>query len=196
MWFLGLVCPEKTPAIDLQDKLRQVKKLCLEIVSGVGRLTAATKRLGLGVGEPFEAFPAKKLYLACVDFLLPQNVERLLLELCSCCHFYIHFGMPCSSFPILQNLNHGTRSLENPGGDGTLSTEVLGNKLADIVSMSCVTLFKVGAHFPTENPKSSYLWRYGPIARLSKIGLDVDFDQCRYGLMPPIAAQDPNNFSK
>ena len=73
---LGLVCPEKPPAIDLRDMLRQVKKLCLEFFSGVCRLTAAIKRLGLGVGEPWEAFSAKKVYLECFDLLLSQNIER------------------------------------------------------------------------------------------------------------------------
>ena len=60
---LGLVCPEKTAAIDLRDIFQQDKKLCLEIFSGVSRLTAAIRRLGLGVGEPWEAFAAKNCIL-------------------------------------------------------------------------------------------------------------------------------------
>ena len=87
------------------------------------------------------------MYRECFDFLLTQNVDRLLIEIRACCNFYIRFGMPCSSFSTLQNLNHGTRSLENPGGDGTLSREVLGNKLGDVVSMLCLELLKIGRHF-------------------------------------------------
>ena len=43
---LGSVCPERTPAIDLRDMVRHVKELCLEVFSGVGRLTAAIEQLG------------------------------------------------------------------------------------------------------------------------------------------------------
>ena len=62
--------------------------------------------------------------------------------------------------------------------------------------MLCLELFEVGAHFSIENPKSSYLWQYGPIARLFKIDLDVDFVQCQYGLVLPIAVDHPKQFLK
>ena len=74
---------------------------------------------------------------------LSQQRKCILNVLTSCCHrmligcclrfvqVVIVFGMPCSSFSTLQNMNHGKRNLENPGGDCTLSREVLGNRIAE-----------------------------------------------------------------
>ena len=191
------MCPEKTPAIDLRDKFRHVKKLCLEIFPGVGRLNAASRLLGLGVGEPWEALPAKKVYLECFDLLLPQNVVRLLLEIRASCHFHIHFGMPCILFSTLQNPNHGARSLENPWGDGTLCREVLGNKLADIVSMLCLELFQKWVPMPPSRILKAHA--FGDMAQLPGclrsllmwILTNVDTGSCLLLLL-----QIPNNPSK
>ena len=100
--------------------------------------------------------------------------------------------MPCSSFSVLQNLNEGTRSLENPEGNGTLPREILGNSLALRVGKLCKAFVAAGGFFTIENPKSSYLWKYDPIARLDKFSIDVDFDQCCYDLWPPHAKADPS----
>ena len=62
--------------------------------------------------------------------------------------------------------------------------------------MLCLELFEIGAHFSIQNPKRSYCWRYGPMARLSKTALDLDFDQCRYGLVPAVAFDDPKHLLK
>ena len=119
------------------------------------------------------------------DLLLADNVARLLRDILAGCYFYIHFGIPCSSFSVIQNLNQGTRSIENPSGDGSLERELVGNKFADTVSMLCNALQEVGAFYSLENPRSSYLWRYSPISKLLDHAVDVDFDQCAYGLAPP-----------
>ena len=179
-----LVLPQRTPPRTCVG--RWLNKLCLEVFSGCGRLSKALKNVNLGVGEPWEAYPKKGVYLDHFDLLNKNNVKRLYREILEGAYFYIHFGMPCSSFSVLQNLNGGTRSLACPEGDSSLDREVIGNLLADSVAKLCAALAKVGGFYSIENPLSSYLWGYGPIAKLRRSSFDVDFHQCAYGLSPPM----------
>ena len=93
--------------------------------------------------------------------------------------------MPCSSFPRLQNLNGGARTTSCPAGDGTLDREILGNKLADVVSLLCRALHDVGCYFSIENPRFALSRLYTPVCDLVDISFDVDFDQSMFGLAPP-----------
>ena len=93
--------------------------------------------------------------------------------------------MPCSSFSRLQNHNGGTRTTSCPAGDGTLDREIIGNKLADVVSLLCRALHNVGCYFSIQNPRFAPSWLYLPSRDLVDISFDVDFDQCMFGLAPP-----------
>ena len=57
---------------------------------------------GLGVAEPLEAYPRKGLYVAWADLDREEVRQRLLWEIRSGAYFYIHFGIPCSSWSCLQ----------------------------------------------------------------------------------------------
>ena len=93
--------------------------------------------------------------------------------------------MPSNSFSRLQNLNGWTRTISCLAGDGTLDREILGNKLADVVSLLCRALHDVGCYSSIENPRFALSWLYTPICDLVDISLDVDFDQCMFRLAPP-----------
>ena len=159
--------------------------LVLEVFSGCGRLSAKLANAGLGVAPPLEAYPAKGVYVRASDLLDNDTFDKLLREFSSGAYFYVHFGMPCSSYSILQALNGGTRCSEHPEGDGSLDRENVGNTLARRVARLCRALHDSGCYFSIENPRSSWLWKFSPIARLSNISLDVQFDQCEYQLTPP-----------
>ena len=59
--------------------------------------------------------------------------------------------------------------------------------------MLCLELLKL---VPTSPLKILRAPTFGDIARLSKTAFDVDFGQRRYGLVPPIAVDDPQQLLK
>jgi hypothetical protein len=86
---------------------------------------------------------------------------------------------------LLQEQNGGTRTRENPAGNGTKEKERLGNEQARTVARLCWLQWSVGNFFSIENPDSSKLWFYDPIKQLSEIAKPVRFDQCCFSLRPP-----------
>ena len=118
-----------------------------EYYSGTGRLTKAVGRKGLPTRE-YEAYswgkcdPSKDLS---DDTVIDQEIDDARKGLIR----GAHFGLVCSSWSRLNTLwNGGTRTCENPHGDGTLEREIRGNKqLAAAWRLMCVFL-ELGIHFP------------------------------------------------
>ena len=140
------------------------------------------------------------MYVPLHDLDRPSVVSTLLRLIYRGKYYYIHFGMPCSSFSLLQNLNKGTRSTLRPQGDDSLEREKLGNRLAIVVCLLCRAQHDMGNFFSIENPRSSFLWKFGPVQELVELFDSVDFDQCMYGLEPPNSnfpqPQEPTPISK
>jgi len=84
-------------------------------------------------------------------------------------------------------MNGGTRRSFRPGGDGSRPKEEQGNRKACVTARLCRALQAVGGFWTIENPQSSFLFQYAPIAALYGYpGVsDVCFDQCEYELRPP-----------
>lgn len=131
------------------------------------------------------------MYVAEHDLLIPKVVALLEKQIIAGVYYYVHFGLPCSSFSLLQNLNGGTRTALHPEGDGSLERENIGNRLAKTVARLCRLLHSNGAYFSIENPKTSRAWQFGPIARLPS-SVDVIIDQCEYNLTPPHESSQSN----
>jgi len=181
----SLVQPESTRSGITTKGPRRSGKVAREIFSGVGRLTRCLKSVDFECDEPIEAYPSKNVYLPRHDLDRPCVVSKLLKLICKGKYYYIHFGMPCSSFSLLQNLNKGTRTSSRPEGDGSLERERLGNRLADAVCLLCRAQHEIGGYFSIENPRSSFLWKYAPVSELFEFCSSVCFDQCMFGLAPP-----------
>lgn len=84
-------------------------------------------------------------------------------------------------------MNKGTRSKDNPMGDGTLKRERVGNEIMKRTIHLCRLLHKHGSFFTLENPKTSYAWK---TSHMSQLLSDCDcaiaqLDQCMYGLRIP-----------
>ena len=69
-----------------------------------------------------------------------------------------HFGIVCSSWSVLNRLNCGTTTRQQPHGNGTLRMELLGNEQTRL--MFCLTreFDRLGIPYTVENPESSALW--------------------------------------
>lgn len=157
-----------------------------EIFAGKGCLTSVFRRQGcFKVGAPVELFQ-RGIPAAEHDILNDSTFDKLCREACQPKQIW-HFGMPCSSFSILQGLNQGTRTKLTPQGNGVLEREIMGNELLHRTVYLCELLWKHNSFFTIENPKSSYAWHMpAMIALLKRSKAEVVFlDQCEYGLQIP-----------
>lgn len=99
-----------------------------EVFAGRARLTQAFRQLdAFETQEPVE-YKKGKMFIPQQDVLHPGTFARLLAEAANPNQLW-HFGLPCSSFSILQHANHGTRRRHVPQGSGSLEREKLGNML-------------------------------------------------------------------
>ncbi len=163
-----------------------------EIFAGKGCLTQVFKDRGkFCVLKPVELFrhgrpdPSQ-------DILNDHTFDRLIAEAREP-HQIWHFGMPCSSFSLMQNMNQGTRNKSQPEGDGSLQRELIGNELARRTIYLCMILYKHGNFFTIENPRTSLAWHLKELRHLESLDRvsTVDFDQCEYGLkIPDVEGKD------
>ena len=157
-----------------------------EIFSGRGALTAVFRKKGMfKVGSPVELIQRNKPHPD-HDLLNDNTYKRLLREARAPRQFW-HFGLPCSSFSLMQNMNGGTRSSVQPEGDGTLEREETGNILAFRTIVLCKVLHAHGNFFTIENPLTSFVWKLHEMEDLlnQTHAQKIRFDQCAYGLKLP-----------
>ena len=157
-----------------------------EIFAGCGRLTNLfRKRKVFDVEAPVEIKQHGKLCRD-HDILCDKTFARLCKDAAHGKQMW-HFGLPCSSFSLMQNMNGGTRTAERAEGDGSLQRERIGNEIASRVVVLCFILYEHGSFFTIENPKTSYLWKLKCLRRLIEVTLChiVDLDQCEYCLRIP-----------
>lgn len=180
--------PEKAPTENLLGSTHPAAKRWKfrEIFSGKGHLTSVFKRDPLITPlEPFEMMfrgRANKLQ----DILEDEPFNQLCLDACQPKQIW-HFGFPCGSFSLLQNLNKGTRSSSHPEGDGSLERERVGNKILDRTVHLCNLLTKHGSFYTLENPQTSFAWKMPSVKGLIQRDscLQVIVDQCQYNLKVP-----------
>lgn len=88
-------------------------------------------------------------------------------------------------------MNKGTRSSQQPLGNGALRREIVGDEIMHRTLHLCKLLHEHGSKFTLENPRTSYAWMTPKVVDLiSSCGCTVvHFDQCQYGLKIP----DSNN---
>ncbi len=165
--------------------------LFLEVFAGAGGLSAALCREGLSVETPIEAHPEHG-YIKEFDLLEQTTFDWLLVCIERGSFKYVHFGLPCSSWSIIQRLNGGTRTEAAPEGSGHIQKECVGHLLAIRVAVLRRALHAVGSWFSIENPDSSYVWKFGPVSDFLDVAIDVRLDQCRFGLVPPHVSAESN----
>lgn len=157
-----------------------------EIFAGSGHLSKAFINSGLfSVGKPVEIMQRGK-YDSMHDILNDDVFNQLCIDAASPRQLW-HFGFPCGSFSIMQNMNKGTRTGAQPLGDGTLKREVLGNKILERTTRLCMILHQHNSFFTLENPLTSFAWKTFYIRNLVKATgcTEAVLDQCMYGLSIP-----------
>lgn len=192
------VKPNSQSVLDQQQLGDQNKKASLsshpaakhwsfrEIFAGNAHLTKTFRHRGMfKVKPPIELMKAGKP-VASHDILDDKVFDRLCQEACQPKQLW-HFGFPCGSFSIMQNMNKGTRTHEQPLGDNSLQRERDGNEILCRTLHLCELLHAHGSFFTLENPLSSFAWK---TPRMQQVAAkcscsSIDLDQCRFGLMIP-----------
>jgi hypothetical protein len=180
-----LVLPERTPSKFSCHGVGGDHIFCRELFAGCAGLTSALRRLHLACDVPMEAFPQRRVYVKEHDLRRRPVVQLLEEAIKGGSYKYLHFALPCSSWSCIQLMNGGSRRLGFSEGDSLNPKEVEANSLADAVARLCWLQHRAGGYFTIENPDSSYVWSYQPIASLLRCCVDVVFDQCTYMLRPP-----------
>lgn len=154
-----------------------------EIFAGKAKLSQAMRQVaGCEVLEPVDYKQGSK-HIRAQDILDDRFFRELKIAAAEPDQLW-HFGLPCSSFSILQHSNGGTRRKSNPLGNDTLTREIIGNMIFFRTMKLVSILEKAGNYWTLENPKTSYVWDMPKLQkRIDNRELTVvDFDQCRYGL--------------
>ena len=161
-------------------KANSASVLFKEIYAGRPRLTevvAGDKRFA--ISRPVEI----KIDKACA-LLDNEAYQQLVADAKTPNKQLWHFGMPSSSFSILQHANRGTRRYSRPEGNGNLCRENVGNELLSRILCLIDCFESAGNYWAFENPFSSYVW-FMPAVR-NKIDSSEVFEavlhQCWYGL--------------
>ena len=149
--------------------------LLREVFAGKGNLSLAMCRVfTCHVVEP-------SCYVPAHDLLKPRVCSQLKLKPQQSGQLW-HFGLPCSSFSLLKNCNHGTRTRARPEGTGNLQRERVGNLLLRRTVLLCHILSEAQSFWTIENPRSSYAWDLREMRRLLSVTNSkvVTLDQCAY----------------
>ena len=157
-----------------------------KIFAGSAHLTKAFRERGVfSVLPPFELMHKGKTDPA-QDILDDRVFAKLCKEAARPRQLW-HFGFPCGSFSIMQNMNGGTRTANNPLGDNSLDREKKGNEILRRTVHLCNILADNGSFFTMENPLSSFAWKIPFLVKLARRWgcSEVPLDQCMFGLKIP-----------
>ena len=172
-----LVRPEASRLREVARGPGDAKFLGLEVFGGAGGLTRALRQHGLQMAHPIDSGGGKD-YRVEQDLLQLRDFEDLKSLIEADCFWYVHFGLPCSSWSALRRMSGGTRRLDKPEGSLELESEIEANLLGCRVLELCWLLKERGRFFSIENPASSYFWHFEPTRDLLRSCLEVTFDQC------------------
>lgn len=147
-------------------------------------------------------------YIACNDMDLAEVRDCLWQEAVAGYYAYTHFGIPCTGWASMNQVNGGTRTLDRPEGcdpvpmtpykERARAREKKANRQAEYIAEFCIMCHQHGIFFSIENPVPSHLWLCKSFQRLKRVlGKDfyeVTFHQCAFGLTLPGCA--PNEYCR
>ena len=161
---------------------------CLELFSGTGRLSKALRKAGLHVLRPVDILFDEAMDLA------SSVVQRRILEYIKCGRVaYVHLGTPCTIWSVARTRVANSavnRKKERDGINFALFS-------ATVVRL-CSSM---GIPWSMENPKSSRIWHFEPVATLFALpgAFAADLDMCAFGSVykkPTRILTDVQNLSK
>ena len=185
-WLAPLLIAEPARSYPRRAAPRSAARF-VEAYAGNGGLTLAVTRRGLRVCTPLEAYPTKNRYVESSDLDRPEVIASLCDDIRRGLVWFVHFGLPCTSWGRANTLNGGTRRKGFEQGDNTLQRECSGNEQVTKVVNICLLLARHGGFFSIENHFDSYVWDCVAMLNLkSQVHCYMSrFDQCAYELTLP-----------
>ena len=173
--------PDEHGILHIDRPLFMEPRLVVEVYAGEAGVSFECRALGLEVEEPWDI-----RYGIRYDLTIPKNRKRLMRLLGSGHVLLVWWGTPCTTFSIARTPLRDADDPSKPLAHLTereLAVFREGNLLADVTAEGLVVAHQAGAYSVVENPFSSALWRYPPIARsLEAIGAQhVRTDFCAWG---------------
>ena len=142
----------------------------LEIFSGSARFTKRCQKVGFRTFEPMDIVFGRQYDLS------RRATQRAVLKLIrSGVVWYVHFGTPCCVWSIARTKVTNICKAEQK--------EQLGLEFALFTAECCRLLSRLSIFFSIENPATSRLWQFGPIASLQSLPsvFFVCFTMCAFG---------------
>ncbi len=142
----------------------------LELFSGCGNLTQAVKEAGMLTMPPFDILNGD------IYNLLDPGVQDFIMGLLISGNvWWVHLGTPCT---VWSRARHNIKNLKR-----ARQKERQGVAFALFTCRVIRECLKRNIAFTLENPKSSRLWQFSPLAELMKdrrVGL-LEWDMCQFG---------------
>ncbi|CAK0831794.1 unnamed protein product [Prorocentrum cordatum] len=143
---------------------------CMELFGGKGELTRACLAEGLPFADSVDIRDGWEFDLSrrsTQEYILRLAREGRLI--------YVHLGTPCQVWSIAR------RGIRNHVR--ARARERLGIEFALFTATLCHILSRRGCYWSVENPRTSRLWSFDPIARLHGLAdvVEVNFDMSMYG---------------
>ena len=160
----------------------------MELFAGEAGLTLAVKRVVGNVFTPGDIVQSDRAGVA-MDLLDNGQFKALKSEIKKGRVRWLHLAPPCKTFSRARRRDglarvKKLRSVQHPEGFKPHTKLVAeANKLASRSAQLCGLQWKAGGVFSLENPASSLIWLYKPVARLRDMpGVTLKVgDQCCYG---------------
>ena len=161
--------------------------MCIEGWAGDALWTAEHARLGFKV-RAFECCPEgpRGDLLPTGDILRPENLKDICVNLFERIVFCMHLAPRCAWWTPFANLNGGTRTQAQPGGDGSVAAEEDTNRdAATALFLFCMAV-SLGVLVSIEHPLNSKLWKLPLVIGLMTLpGIYViETDLCAFGHRP------------
>lgn len=183
--------------LDKQCGKRKLEKLVtdsvtdtafMELFAGEAGLTLAVKREVGNVFTPGDIVQSIQSGVA-MNLLDNEMFKSLKTKIKKGLVRWLHLAPPCKTFSRARRRDRlarvkKLRSLQHPEGFKPYPKLVAdANKLASRSAQLCLLQWKAGGVFSLENPATSLIWLYKPVARLKsipRVTLKIG-DQCCYG---------------
>jgi hypothetical protein len=153
--------------------------------AGTGNLASRFRRLG-GTGDTVDITGDNSQDVTDKHVLSELCVSILQRRWC-----WVHFGITCRTFSLMQYSAGGTRTYEKNSGTRTMHREIRANREVHSLLKFVCCCIAAGVHFTIENPKASSLRQIPQIKALLEQGCayKYDMDMCPHGLKSPSYAK-------
>ncbi|MDE0839883.1 MAG: hypothetical protein OSB41_12650 [Kiritimatiellae bacterium] len=135
----------------------------------------------------FEAFPDGQGFDRSQDLGDPRVVDLICDDVLEGRYCHVHAGIECKTWSVMQYSFGGSRSRDDPLGNGRREAEVTGNRQMQQLMRILLCCLATATDFTVENPQTSILWLVPLFVQILALPFveTAIIHQCAYGLGSP-----------